>query len=174
MTPASKTPPASTPAPTPTPRQLYRALDRGEISREQFREQMKVHALSLIEEMEEVHQNPLAAWMEMIRNRRAASRLARAHGEHAVREALTALSEVPDFPLAHWLWNADHEHLPLYCFLRSRREPIFRVIKLASQPWLMVLTVEYGSAEKGKAVKEKFTFSRERYGRLTVTKREAG
>lgn len=158
---------------TPTPRQLYRALDRGEISREQFRESMRVHALALIEEIEEVHQNPMAAWVEMLRNKRAASRLARAHGEHVVREALTALSDVPDFPLAHWLWNADHDHLPLYCFLRTRREPIFRVLKLVSQPWLLVLSVEYGSAEKGQATKEKFTFSRERFGRLTVTKREA-
>src|SRR5688500_5171560 len=78
---------------TPTPRQLYRALDRGEISREQFRESMREHALALIEEREEVHQNPMAAWIEMVRNRRAASRLARAHGEHVVREALPALSD---------------------------------------------------------------------------------
>ncbi|MEZ0277114.1 MAG: hypothetical protein ACAH88_19545, partial [Roseimicrobium sp.] len=82
-------------------------------------------------------------------------------------------SEVPDFPLAHWLWNADHAHLPLYCFLRTRKEPIFRVLKLVSQPWLLMLSVEYGSAEKGQATKEKFTFSRERFGRLKVTKREA-
>ncbi len=161
------------PAPAPTPRQLYRALDQGEISREDFRAAMRRHAEALIEEMEEVHQNPIAAWVEMLRNRRAASRLARQHGEHVVRELFTALSEVPDFPLAHWLWNADHEHLPLYCFLRTRREPIFRVLKLVSQPWLLVLTVEHGSAEKGKSVKEKFTFSRERFGRLTVVGREA-
>jgi hypothetical protein len=158
---------------TPTPRQLYRALDRGEITKEEFRAAMREHALALIEEMEEVHQNPVAAWIETLRNRRAAARLARSHGEHVVREALTALSEVPDFPLAHWLWNADHEHLPLYCFLRTRKEPIFRVLKLVSQPWLLMLSVEYGSAEKGQATKEKFTFARERFGKLTVTKREA-
>lgn len=134
---------------------------------------MREHALALIEEMEEVHQNPVAAWVETLRNRRAAARLARAHGEHVVREALTALSEVPGFPLASWLWNADHEHLPLYCFLRTRKEPIFRVLKLVSQPWLLMLSVEYGSAEKGQATKEKFTFARERFGKLAVTKREA-
>ena len=46
-----------------TPRQLFRALDRGDIRREQFREAMRRHAEDLIEEMEDVHQNPIAAWM---------------------------------------------------------------------------------------------------------------
>ena len=63
-----------TPA-SPTPRQLFRLLDGGEITREQFRAAMALHAESLIEEMVEVHENPVAAWLETLRNRRAAAKL---------------------------------------------------------------------------------------------------
>lgn len=122
-------------------------------------------------EMVEVHDNPVAAWLETLRNRRAAARLAHHHGEPIVRELLLALSEVPDFPLANWLWNADHTRLPLYCFLRSRREPIFRVLKISSAPFIMTIHVEYGSAIKGQATREKFIFGRDRFGRLMLQDR---
>jgi hypothetical protein len=148
-------------------------FDRGEISREQFRAMLNVHAVALIEEMEDVHQNWLATWMETLRNRRVAARLARDHGEPMVREIFVALSEVPEFPLAHWLWNADRPHLPLYCFLRSRREPVFRVLRLASEPFIVTVTVEHGSARKSEASRERFTFHRDRWGRLALAGREA-
>jgi hypothetical protein len=155
-----------------TPRQLFRQYDLGEISREEFREAMRLHAESLIEEMVEVHENPLAAWMEMLRNRRLASRLSREHGDKLVRDVFVALSEVPDFPIAPWLWNADQAHLPLYCFLRSRREPLFRVLKINSAAFLLTISVEYGSVAKGAATREKFTLHRDHRGRLIVSERE--
>jgi hypothetical protein len=147
-------------------------FDRGEITREQFRALLDVHARALIEEMTEVHDNWLAAWMETLRNRRVARRLAHDHGEPLLRELFVALSEVPDFPLAGWLWNADRPHLPLYCFLRSRREPIFRVLRIASAPFAVVVSVEFGSARKHEAVRERFSFERDRYGRLDLVGRE--
>jgi len=147
-------------------------LDHGDISREEFREAMRLHAESIIEEMVEVHENSLAAWMEMLRNRRVAARLRRQHGERLVRDVFTALAEVPDFPLANWLWNADRTDLPLYCFLRSRREPVFRVLKLVSAPFVLTVDVEYGSAEKGAALKERFTLDRDRLGGVRVTGRK--
>lgn len=154
-----------------TPRQLFRLLDGGEITREQFRAAMALHAESLIEEMVEVHENPVAAWLETLRNRRAAAKLSHLHGETIVRELLLALSEVPDFPLANWLWNADHTRLPLYCFLRSRREPVFRVLKITSAPFELTIHVEYGSAVKAQATRETFTFGRDRFGRLILQDR---
>lgn len=155
-----------------TPRQIFRAYDRGELSREQFREAMRVHAEDLIEEMEEVHQNPLAAWMETLKNRRLAWRLSRQHGERLIREILVALSDVPDFPLARWLWDADRPHLPLYCFLRTRREPVFRVLRVNSAPFLLSVLIEYGSLKKQQATREKFVFERDAFGRLEVSSRE--
>lgn len=154
-----------------TPRQLFRLLDGGEITREQFREAMAQHAESLIEEMVEVHENPVAAWLETLRNRRAAAKLIHRHSEPVVRELLLALSEVPDFPLANWLWNADHTRLPLYCFLRSRREPIFRILKITSAPFELTIQVEYGSAAKGQTTREMFIFGRDRFGRLKLQDR---
>lgn len=156
-----------------TPRQLFRAFDRGQITREQFRDLMRPHALDLIEEMEEVHQNPLAAWMEMLKNRRLAWRLARQHGEVLVREIFVALSDVPDFPLANWLWNADRPGLPLYCFLRSRREPVFRVLKIENAPFVVVADIEYGSVDAHLRVRERFGFDRDKYGRLQVCERSS-
>jgi hypothetical protein len=155
-----------------TPRQLFAAYDRGEISREAFRKAMSIHALELIEEMEEGHQNPVAAWLEQVKNRRAAGKLAREHGEVLVREVFVALSEVPGFPLARWLWNADRTRLPLYCFLRSGMDPVFRVQNIVTAPFVVIIRVEYGSPVKGEAIKEKFTLARDRSGRLEVRERE--
>lgn len=155
-----------------TPRQIFRAFDSGRMTRQQFREAMRFHAEQLIEEMVEVNQNPLAAWMEMLKNRRQAWRLARQHGEPLVREIFVALSEVPEFPLANWLWNADRPQLPLYCFLRTRREPVFRVQRIDSAPFSLSVNIEYGSIKKADAVREKFTFQRDAYGRLEVRTRE--
>jgi hypothetical protein len=148
-------------------------FDRGEISREQFRAMLDVHARALIEEMQDVHENWLAAWMETLRNRRIARRLAHDHGEPLLREVFVALSELPDFPLAGWLWNADHVHLPLHCFLRTRREPVFRVLRISTAPFTVAVHVEFGSARKSEASREKFSFERDRCGRLSLISREA-
>lgn len=155
----------------PTPRQLFRQLDHGEITREQFRELMGEHAQLIIGEMEEAHANPIAAWIESIRNRRAAARLAHQHGEALVRDIFTALSDLPEFPLANWLWNADQYHVPLHCFLRSRLEPVFRVLKISSAAFLLTITVEY-SVDRGTVERTRFIFTRDRFGRLHVKSRE--
>lgn len=164
----------SHPSPTAplTPRQLFALLDRGEISREDFRAAMNVHALQIIEEMEEVHRNPVAAWMEHLRSRRAAGKLAREYGEHLVREVLVALAEVPAFPLASWLWNADRPHMPLYCFLRPKMEPVFRIQKIVTAPFVVMVRVEYGRGGKDATIREKFTFHRNAVGRLQLSERE--
>jgi hypothetical protein len=155
-----------------SPRQLFRLLDEGGITREQFRAAIAVHTRRIIDEMVEARRNPLADWIETQRNRRAARRLVHRHGEPIVRELLVALADVPGFPLADWLWNADSPRVPLYCLLRSTCEPVFRVMQITASPFLWIMTAEHGSAGRGRAVREKFTFARDRFGRMFVQGRE--
>ena len=89
---------------------------------------MAEHARELIAEMEEDYQNPAAAWIEGLLAKRAAARLIRRHGSRLLRELLVALADVADFPPARYLWNAGHPDVPLHCFLRMRREPVFRIL----------------------------------------------
>jgi hypothetical protein len=144
----------------PTPRQLFARFERGEIERDELQAMMAVHARDLIREMEEDHQNPAAAWIEGLLARRAAGKLARRHGSRLLREVLVALSEVPDFPPARLLWNAGHPDVPLYCFLRMRRLPVFRIAGIDHGPDGIRLIVEYGDAGRGQATRRSFLLKR--------------
>lgn len=157
-----------------TPRQIFRLYDRGSLTREQLREALQVHALELIDEMEDVHANPQASWLETMVNKHQAARLIRQHGEPIVRQIFLALSEVPDFRPAQFLWNADHDHMPLHCFLRSRRQPIFRVVKITSAPFVITALIEHGKAGRHEITREVFRMERDRSGELVVVEREPG
>lgn len=152
-----------------TPRQLFRLFDAGTLSREQLRESLMQHAHELIEEMEDVHANPQASWLEGLINKHHAARLMRFHGESMVREIMLALSEVPNFAPARFLWNADHADMPLHCFVRTRREPLFRILKIISAPFTLEAIVEHGS--KQALVQERFSLERDRFGQLIVRER---
>ncbi len=154
-----------------TPRQLFRLFDNGALSREQLREALNVHALELIDEMEDGHANPQASWLETALNKHQAARLIRQHGEPIVREIFLALSELPNFRPAQFLWNADHEHMPLHCFLRSRREPVFKVLRITSAPFLLTVLIEHGKPRKKEITRELFTLERDRTGQLAVVER---
>jgi hypothetical protein len=67
---------------------------------------MAEHARLLIEEMEDMHHNPLAAAIERMRNRTAGARLARRIGDGTLRQILTILGAMDDFPPAQILWNS--------------------------------------------------------------------
>ena len=152
----------------PTPTQIFAKYERGEIGFAEVNEMMAQHAKGLIEEMEEDHRNPAAALLEYLLTKRAAAKLSRKHGARLVRETLHALSEVENFPPANLLWNALHLDVPLHCFVRIRREPVFRVISMEqSGSWLIVIT-EYGSRVKGRAERRKFLLQRNPGGRLRV------
>lgn len=131
----------------PTPRKLFRQFETGQISRAEFQAAMKEHQQELIEEMEEVHRNPVAAFIDEMFNRAAAFSLVRRHGERTIREVLDALAELDDFPPASQLWNALHFHVPLHCFFRTRASPVFRILKLEVQAQMTTLTVEYSTAK---------------------------
>jgi hypothetical protein len=155
----------------PTPSQLVALFERGEIERDEFQALMAVHARELIAEIEEDYQNPAAAWIESLLARQAAGRLVRRHGGRLLREVLVALAEVPDFPPARLLWNAAHPDVPLHCFLRIRRSPVFRILRLDLRPESIGVLVEYGEAGRGRGTRRMFILKRDGAWRLRA---EAG
>lgn len=116
-----------------TPKQLVRKLERGEIDRAEFQRLMAVHAREILEEIEEDHQNPIAAWMETRLAVASLRKLLRENSAYRLREILIALSEAPGFPLAKYLWNADHPDVPLHCFFRIRKQPVFRILSIRAK-----------------------------------------
>lgn len=152
----------------PNPKQLFAQFERGEIEREELHALLAVHARELIKEMEEDHRNPAAAWIEGLLARQAVRSLVRRHGKHLLREVLVALSEVRDFPPARYLWNASHPDVPLHCFLRIRREPVFRIARLARREQYVDIIVEHGAAGRGRGTRQTLTLRRDAQWRLKV------
>ncbi|MDB6074928.1 MAG: hypothetical protein JWO89_2568 [Verrucomicrobiaceae bacterium] len=148
----------------PTPRELFRQFETGQISRADFQAAMAEHQKELIEEMDEAYRNPLAAFVDQVYNRAAAFVLVCRHGESTVREVLNALGDLHDFPPARHLWNALHTHVPLFCFFRTKTEPLFRILKMETKAQLIVVTVEHGSAAKGGVKTEEIRLRRLRTG----------
>jgi hypothetical protein len=134
----------------PTPSQIIASFERGEIERDELHAMMALHARELIREMEEDYQNPAAAWIESLLARRATGSLVRRHGARVVREVLVAIAEVPDFHPARCLWNAGHADVPLHCFFRMRRDPVFRILNIEMKSGEIRVMVEYGDAAKKK------------------------
>lgn len=155
------------------PNRLFRELESGRMSRQAFQEAMAVHARELISEMEEQRRNPIAAFAEFIRNRRRARKLARHHGEAVVREVFMTLADVEDFAPASLLWNAGHTHVPLYCFLRMRHQPLFRVVKMESSLERVNIVVEYQFGGARYPVCEVFKLRRDCAGVMRVEFRRA-
>lgn len=156
----------------PPPPRLFQLFEAKEISREDLHEAMAVHARGLIEEMEEQRRSPVAAWVENSRNRRAAEKLKRDYDEVALRETLSAVAETPNFPPSNLLWNAMHRDVPLHCFVRSRHEPVLRILHFASQPMTSEVIIEHGATRKKDATRERFRLKRIWNGELAVDKRE--
>ena len=150
----------------PTPREIFASFEKGELEREELHALMALHARELIQEMEEDYQNPAAAWFESLLARRASNRLVKLHGGRVIREILTALADVPDFPPARYLWNAGHPDVPLHCFLRMRREPVFRILSVSANSGEFRVSVEYGNAAKGKATRQILQLKRDEQWKL--------
>lgn len=155
----------------PTPRELFRRLDAGLISREAFQAAMAVHARELIQEIEEDHLNPVLAYLENLKARAVAMKLSIQYGEKLIREVLHALAMQEQFPPARFLWNASHTHVPLHCFFRIGREPVFRIIRLNHTAQSALVEVEHGAKDRAVAWREEFTMRRNRRGELLVEQR---
>ncbi len=149
-----------------SPREVLASFERGELEREEMHALMALHARELIREMEEDYQNPAAALIESLLARRAAGKLARQHSKRLLREVLVALADVADFPPVRNLWNASHPDVPLHCFLRIRREPVFRILSIEARSGEFVVLVEHGLAAKGKAERKMFLLKRDERWKL--------
>ncbi len=121
---------------------------------------MAIHAQALVAEMAEARRSPIAAYLESLRNRVAARRLAKRYGSAKIREILSALGEIEGFPPAQILWNANHGDVPLHCFFRSRIEPVFRIVHLDIQPMQVWVSVEYGPAHPKRIIRENIRLQR--------------
>jgi hypothetical protein len=150
----------------PSPREIFASFERGEIERSELQALMALHARELIQEMEEDYQNPASAWIESLLARRATGKLVRRHGARLLREVLIALADIPDFPPARYLWNAGHSDVPLHCFLRMRREPVFRILNLESKSGVITVLTEFGEAAKGRGSRRTFVLKRNEHWRL--------
>lgn len=144
-----------------TPSEIFDRFERGEIDRDELHGLLALHARELIEEMEEDYRNPAAALVEYWLAKRLMRRLLRRHSRRLVREVLVALSRLPDFPPSRHLWNAGHPDVPLHCFLRMRREPVFRLLDLRVEGRDEVVVVcEYGGSGRGGAVRREVVLCR--------------
>ena len=162
------------PDPLPTPSQLFELFHSGAINREELHEAMRVHQQDIIDEMEEDYQNPLAAYIERLRNTRAAQRLAARHSEALIRGIFAALAETPNFPPARFLWNAWHWDVPLSCFIRTKRKPVFRILRLEMKGQQTArIIVTYGQKDSDVETREHFTLERDWRGHFTVETRES-
>jgi hypothetical protein len=153
----------------PTPDRLFAQFERGEIEREELQAMMAIHARRLIAEMEEDRLNPAAALLDHLRNRRAAAKWTRRHGQRLVRETFAALAELDDFPPSAHLWNALHPDVPLHCFFRTKREPVFRVLRFDDHGHAVTIWVEHG---RGTPLTESIELKRDPQFRLTLLHRE--
>ena len=153
------------------PQKLFRKFEAGEITREELQATCALHQREMIAEIEEMKRNPLAAYVEELLIRREAAKIRRLHGEGLAREVFVALADVPDFPPALLLWNADHRDVPFQCFFRFRREPVFRLLELRNNGLSVTVEVEYGSTNRKLATRETFVLHRSVGDRFTVSQR---
>jgi hypothetical protein len=144
----------------PHPPELFARFERGEIERDELQRQMALLAREIIEEMEADYHNPAAAWWEGMLARRAIHRLQRVHGIRLLRDVLLALSAA-DFPAARFLWNADHTDVPLYCFLRMKRRPVFKLLSLRETGNRCLVTIETDDEVSGKVMKQTIVLIRD-------------
>jgi hypothetical protein len=157
----------------PTPPKLIELFENGLIDRDELHAMMAIHARALISEMEVEWEFPLETRLEQWRNRHHASRLTVKHGERRIREVFHALAELENFAPAALLWNASHAHVPLHCFIRTKRAPLFRVKKMNTTAVSATIWVEYNEGEGRELVTEKFHLVRNRKWVLEVVKRES-
>ena len=128
------------------PHRLMALFEKGGITRAQLQAAMSVHQQRLLLEIAEARKRPALSFLDEKLSRYVASRLERRHGEKIIRMVLRALADIDGFPPADLLWNAEHSDVPLHCFFRLRREPVFRLISLTVDPLGVKVVIEHGRA----------------------------
>jgi hypothetical protein len=150
---------------------LMQRFEQGRLSREELHAAMAEHSQVLIAEMTYEVENRQESWVERWRCRHHASRLANRHGESRMRDVLLALSLLPDFPPCNLLWNAAHTHVPLYCFFRLKRPPIFMIRMMRCINTFVEVEVEY-SNDHEERIREKMTLERGRSWDFQISTRK--
>lgn len=146
-----------------TPPKLFDEFEAGTITRAQLHAGLAWHARELVDEIIEVHENPVAAWWETMLAKRIAARWVNRHGSWRIRHVLAALSRVPDFEPARFLWQALHADVPVHCFFRLRQRPLFRLTRLHNERGTLKVEVEYENSE-GETVRSVFRLEHDRQG----------
>lgn len=131
-----------------TPPRLFEEFEAGRMTRAQLHAALAWHARELLVEVEEAVRDPAATWWETLLAKRYTARLISRHGNARLRQSLVALSRVPDFEHARYLWNAGHEDVPLHCFFRLRRSPFFRLVSLLHRDGQLRITIACGEDPK--------------------------
>ena len=150
------------------PHRLMALFEKGGITRAQLQAAMSVHQQRLLLEIAEARKRPALSFLDEKLSRYVASRLERRHGEKIIRMVLRALADIDGFPPADLLWNAEHSDVPLHCFFRLRREPVFRLISLTVDPLGVKVVIEHGRAAKRRTTRQEIQLFRDRFGKLTV------
>ena len=150
------------------PHRLMALFEKGGITRAQLQAAMSVHQQRLLLEIAEARKRPALSFLDEKLSRYVASRLERKHGEKIIRMVLRALADIDGFPPADLLWNAEHSDVPLHCFFRLRREPVFRLISLTVDPLGVKVVIEHGRAARRHTTRQEIQLLRDRFGKLTV------
>ena len=144
----------------------------GKITRPQWLEGMRQHFLLALKEINEDRSDPQRAILETWRCKNSARRLTRENTESELREVFMSLSELDDFPPATYLWNADQLDIPLHCFLREKRAPVLRFLKIQIRRLTAELTIEYGGAKAKNRIRETISLRRDWRGTMVVESRD--
>ncbi|MCH2064684.1 MAG: hypothetical protein MK194_13245 [Roseibacillus sp.] len=152
----------------PPPHRLVALFENGGITRAQLQAAMTIHQQRLLVEIAEARENPVLSYLDEKLSRFAANRLERRHGERLIRMVLGALAGIENFPPADLLWNAGHPDVPLHCFFRLRREPVFRLIRLTMDPLGVKVIIEHGRASKRDTTRQEIQLLRDRFGNLSA------
>ena len=155
-----------------TPRQLVTRFERGEIDRMEFQALMAIHQRELIKEIDEDHRNPLEAWLESRFARLSVRKLLKKHTAFQIREVLAALSEADGFPLAKYIWNAAHPDVPLHCFFRIRREPVFQILAMRSEGNTVVVAGRGVVVPESEVLTARAALIEQRFGALGLPARK--
>lgn len=157
----------------PTPSRLFQWYEEGKITREQWIAAMHLHLEDLLDEIEYDDRHPAIAKMDTMMSKRAAKKLLKDTTETQLREVFLALAELDDFPPSNILWNADQWDIPLHCFVRQRREPVFKIHDLRITRETARLRIEHGSADKDQSTHETISLRRDYMGKLVLESRVA-
>ena len=154
------------PSVLPPPHRLVAQFEDGRITREQLQAAMAIHQQRILVEIAEARSNPMLAYLDEKLGKFAARRLERRYGERLIRMVLAALADIRGFPPADLLWNAGHPDIPLHCFFRMRREPVFRLLRITMDLRGVTVVIEHGRASKRDTSRQEIRLWRDRFGKL--------